>query len=259
MKARAWLMAGGLCLGILSILPSCLAGQERGVGPGASGAAARSLVVPGWGQLARSQRRGWAYLAVEAVLWAVWAERRGAGADLRVAYRDLAWAEARQSVDGRVDGDWTYYENVSKWGRSGAFDRDPVTPDLQPEVDVSTFNGSIWALARQVYFGGGTPAPGDPAYQQALSYYRQRAYPETLLWDWTGKEGALDRYKALIEESDDRFRQATAAVGAVLANHLLSATDAYLSAGAGRPAGVRVVPPRPLRGWGISLRFGAGR
>jgi hypothetical protein len=260
MKPPRWLAVGALWLGMLAPGPVDLAGQERAE-PSSSepiAVAARSLLVPGWGQLARSQRRGWAYLAVEAVLWAIWAERRDAGADLRVAYRDLAWTEGRLSAGTRVDGDWTYYENLSKWKRSGAFDRDPQAPGLQPEEDPATFNGSIWALARDLYLGSGLPAPGEPSFDEALAYYRERAYPDPLLWDWTGREPALDAYKDLIRQSDDRFREATTAVGAVLANHLLSATDAYLSAAAGRRAGLRVVPPSRVRGWAFTLHLGFG-
>jgi len=260
MKPPWWLTVGALYLGIQASLPAYLAGQERAdpSSPTPIAVAGRSLLLPGWGQLAQSQKRGWAYLAAEAVLWAVWVERRNAGADLRVAYRDLAWTEGRLPAGSRVDGDWTYYENVSKWKRSGTFDRDLQAPGLQPENDPSTFNGSIWALARDLYFGNVPPVPGEPAFEQALAYYRQRAYPDALLWDWTGREGALGEYKDLIRQSDDRFRQATAAVGAVLANHFLSATDAYLSAGARRPAGLRVVPPSEVRGWGLTLRLGVG-
>lgn len=261
MKPPRYLTVGALWLGIQMALAGDLPGQEPAERSPARpvAVAGRSLLLPGWGQLARSQKRGWAYLAAEAVLWAVWAERRNAGVDLRVAYRDLAWSEGRLAAGGRVDGDWTYYENVSKWHRSGAYDLDPQTPGLQPENDPATFNGSIWALARDLYFGAGVPTPGEPSFEQALAYYRARAYPDSLLWDWTGREAALDEYKDLIRRSDDRFKQATAAVGALLANHLLSATDAYLSAGAGRPARLRVLPPSRGQGWGFMLHLGLGR
>ena len=65
----------------------------------------RSLAVPGWGQLELGQRRGWAYLALEAAGWAVFINRHRRGASLRDDYRDLAWTAGRLQNGARVDGD----------------------------------------------------------------------------------------------------------------------------------------------------------
>jgi len=229
--------------------------------PSPAGAAARSLVLPGWGQRALGQRRSLAYAAVEAVAWGFWVERRRKGADLREGYRDLAWSAARLRIGAREDGPWPYYEALSKWTRSGAFDRDPSAPGLQPEENPATFNGSAWALARQLHFRGGTPAPGDPAWEAALAWYRGHAYGEALLWDWTGRSQELAEYQRLIHESDDRFRQATAALGVVLANHLLAGTDAFVSARLSGPAQLRVgpSPDAPLGPVSLTLRWAPAR
>lgn len=225
-------------------------------------AAGRSLVLPGWGQLALGQRRAWGYLAVEVALWAYWADRRSAGADARRAYRDLAWSRARLAAGVRVDGDWAYYETLEEWTRSGAYDADPSRPGVQPEQDATSFNGYVWSLARGQYLpGDGPPDEGDPRYTRALAYYEERAYGAAYLWDWSGKEGELARYKGLIRESDDRFQRATTALGAVLANHFLSATDAFLSARLPGEAGLRVVPGSALgpRGWTVGMNLRPAR
>lgn len=231
--------------------------------PSVAAVTGRSLLVPGLGQLAMGQKRGWGYLAVEAALWAWWTNRRAAGADARNGYRDLAWSEARGGVTPRADGAWAYYETLSKWTRSGAFDTDPNRSGVQPETDVSTYNGSIWKLARDVYLPAGqTPHEGDSAYQDALAYYERRAYASSFLWDWSGKDQALHSYKDLIRKSDDGFRQATTALGAVLANHLLSGADAYVSSHLPGDAGLRVLAPplagRPT-GWSLVLHMGVPR
>lgn len=211
--------------------------------PSAARAGVRSLVVPGWGQRSLGQRRALVYAAAEAVLWGFWVERRADAAKLRADYRDLAWDAARLRTGEREDGSWSYYEAVSKWSRSGAFDRDPAASGLQPEEDPATFNGSVWVLAREIHFRGGTPAPGDPSWQAALAWYGQRAYADGFLWDWSGRAGELAQYRRLIHESDDRFHQATTAVGVVLANHLLAGTDAFVSARLSGRAEVRLGPP----------------
>jgi hypothetical protein len=224
--------------------------------------ATRSLVLPGWGQWHLGQRRAWAYGLLEAGLWATRLELQASGRHFRDQFRDVAWTAGRIQSGKRVEGPWAYYEAMSKWTRSGAYDADPNQAGVQPEGDPSTFNGAKWALAREIYFPPGvTPAQGDPAYQQALAYYEQQAYGTAYLWDWTGKSAALGEYRHLINRSDARFREASATLGAVLANHLLSAVDAYVSARAGLRPGLRVAPeatPVGLR-WTLSGRVTRSR
>jgi hypothetical protein len=203
-----------------------------------------SLVLPGAGQHTLGQNRKWIYAALEVAGWIVFFERRSAGGELRDQYRDFAWDNGRIQSGPRMDGDFDYYETVSKWEASGDFDTDPALPGIQPEMDLTTFNGSIWALASQIFIPGGGPiSETDPAYQSALAYYVDRAYGTAFLWDWSVTPGGREELGELIEESDDRFRQATTALGALIANHLISAVDAYLSArGRSAPASLSIVP-----------------
>lgn len=212
--------------------------------------ALRSFVLPGWGQLVLDQKRGWAYAAAEVVAWGLHLHWRSEGRDLRGAYRDLAWATAR-TVAGtqRLDPDFSYFERLAHWRRSGAWDASAEAPGLQPEDDVSTYNGMIWGRARDLFLKGDPAAgPSDPGYGSALAYYEERAYGPALLWDWTDKEAALERYRTLIDESDDNLRRATHAVGAVLANHVLSGVDAWISSQTGTRTRSRIVPGPGPRG-----------
>lgn len=196
------------------------------------GAALRSLALPGWGQQVQGRAHWWIFPVIESVGWAGWIQARREGDRFRERYRDLAWDTARRSIwDGpRVDGPWEYYERMLRWRASGAFDRAPGLPELLPEEDPATFNGSIWSLARAIHLGGRTDvAPNDPAYLQALEYYRGRAVPPELAWDWDGDEEARLRFGALVRESDDAFRRATAFVGLVLVNHFAAAVEAWVA------------------------------
>ncbi len=232
-----------------------------------------SLVLPGAGQHVLGQDRKWVYLAVEVAGWVLYAERSGAGRDLRHRYRDFAWERGRIQSGPRVDGDFEYYERLTKWSRSGAFDADAGMPGVQPEMDAATFNGSMWALAVQIFFPPGqSVTPSDPSYQSALAYYQQRAYGPELLWDWSSAPGDQQELASLIGASDSRFRQARTAVGVVLVNHLVAAVDAYLSArGRSSPVQVRLLPGAPLGarppdlgrraepvGWTAVIRVGFG-
>jgi hypothetical protein len=149
-----------------------------------------------------------------------------------------------------MDGDFAYYEALTKWTRSGQFDREPGPEGIQPEEDATTYNGSIWTRARELF---GPTGPEDPRYAQAISYYEKHAYDARFLWDWSGRQAAFDEFRRLVAESDDRFRSATTALGAVLANHLLSGVDAYLSAGFNAEAQARVIPSSDGRRWTLLL------
>ena len=197
-----------------------------------------SLVVPGTGQLFMRQRRGWAYLALEALGWVAYADRRAEGDRFRTRYRDLAWTTARLASESRVDGDFPYYERLSLWSRSGRFDTETGTPGVQPETDPSTFNGTVWTRARGIFSVGEQEGPGSPGFDAAVAYYEKHAYGEAFLWDWTGAPEARDRYAEWIRESDERFREATWALGLLFANHLISAVDAWASS----PASVTLAP-----------------
>jgi hypothetical protein len=209
-----------------------------------------SALVPGLGQHTLGQDRKWGYWAVEAVGWFLYVDRRRAGGDLREEYKAFAWDQARIQSGARVDGEFAYYETLTKWDRSGAFDRDPAAAGVQPETDATAFNGSIWALATQIFLPGGSAVPEtDPQYQRALQYYFDRAYGAEFLWDWGASGGTQGQYGSLITSSDDRFRQSTNVLGAIIANHIVSAIDAYLSVrGVATPTEVQFAPSFGPRG-----------
>jgi len=211
---------------------------------------ALSLALPGAGQHVLKERRQWAYLALEVAGWASYLNRRHAAIDLRRRYRDFAWENGRIQNGERVDGPFAYYEALSKWTQSGAFDSDGGAPGVQPETDPATYNGSVWNLATRIFFPGGMPVPEtDPAYRSALAYYQENAFGTALLWDWSGTPETQNEFAGLIHQSDHRFSQATTVLGVVIANHLISAADAYLSArgGAGGTR-LRIVPSERTTG-----------
>jgi hypothetical protein len=222
--------------------------------------AAASLILPGSGQLLLGQRRWPIYAAVEAIGWLVHLERSRSGRRLRTEYRDLAWLAARSaSPEPRRDGDWEYYERLEHWTASGRFDADGGRAGVQPETDVQTFNGSVWALARDIFLPNGENE-GTQAYRRALTYYEERAYATALLWDWTGEDDSRERYSELIDESDEQLRTASVVLGAVVANHLFSAADAFVSARLARPSPVSTAarlqpgPAGPTLEWRVEIR-----
>lgn len=215
------------------LLPPMLPAAAEGTAPphGPVHVALRSAVLPGAGQRALGLRRWAPYVAVEALGWIWFVDRRRTGHALTERYRDLAWTVARGGEPGpRRDGDFSYYEALGRYRASGSYDADPHRPGVQPERDESTFNGAVWALARGLYSIGEDPDEGSAAYQQALEYYLRNAVGPELAWSWAGADESHARYRELMHSSDEARRSATRALGLILANHVLSAVDALVTA-----------------------------
>lgn len=192
-----------------------------------------SALVPGAGQRMLGQSRWVPYLALEAWAWLTYFDRAREGRRLERQYRDLAWSVARLASAGpRRDGAFEYYEALGKYVASGAYDAEPERPGLQPEQDTATFNGDLWKLARSIHLPAGAD-PEDtetPEYFQALSYYARNAIAPPFAWTWGASPLGQQRYRELIHASDESLREATTMLGLILANHMVSAVDAFITA-----------------------------
>jgi hypothetical protein len=203
-----------------------------------------SALLPGSGQLYQGQNRGYAYIAAEVASIAGWVVFRNQGQDREDEFIDFAWVHARENVSSRnVRGSDEYYEHVEKWVKSGEFDtdrnydlNDPFTID--PWTDQETFNGDAWRIATINFFEPdslnelvGTRADS----LAALQFYAERAFQNDFYWDWT-KNNTVDNYRALQneykdqrDESNTAFQRATFSLVFLMANHVISVVDAFMS------------------------------
>jgi hypothetical protein len=175
--------------------------------------------------------RGVVYLGLEVFLLAGAFSSRDRAKGAEVRYRDLAWDVARRSFTAaRRDTVFEYYETMQTFLESGAFDLDPG-PAFVPEQDPETYNGSVWALARETFFADpdSAPDPSSEAYQRALGFYRERAVGPDFRWSWRNAGLEHDLYRQTIDESDDAYRTSSLYVGFLIANHLVAALDAFVS------------------------------
>jgi len=220
-----------------------------------------SALLPGLGQHKLGKGRWIAYLAVEGAAWVAFGHAQWSATDKRSEYQDLAWDVARTFDGPREDGDFPYYEKMEKFLASGAFDTDPAASGIQPQMDPTTFNGRVWSLATEIHFPpGANPGPGDPEYEAALVDYRVRAYDQRFEWTWAGQPAAWTDYMELIDSSDGSFRRASQFLGVIIANHLLSGIDAFVTARiqeTGRnqaEAQIRLVPREDAKGLALVLQ-----
>jgi len=190
-----------------------------------------SALVPGAGQLLLKQRRAAAYLALEAAGVAFYISQTRDGRRQRNLYREIANTVARASfTPNGPSGDWDYYERMEKFVASGSYD--VVSGGaLDPETDEETYNGTVWLLARQTYWRDADvpPEAGSAEYAAAIAFYEKRAVPIDMRWSWAGQPDAYQRFRAAISGSNSAFRSAGHTASLVIANHFLSAVDAYVS------------------------------
>jgi hypothetical protein len=191
-----------------------------------------SLVIPGTGQLLGGRERGAVYLAAELYLVArVLQLSREANREAD-RYRDLAYVVARRAFTAqRRDTVFEYYETMERFARSGAYDSD-AGAGFTPEPDPTTYNGSVWLLARRTYWADPNlpPDPTSPEYQRALQFYQQRAVGPDYQWSWHGASLEHDVFRQSIRRSDAAYRRTQNQIGLLLANHVLSAVDALIAA-----------------------------
>jgi hypothetical protein len=191
---------------------------------------------------------------MEGFLLAQYLQARSNGRSARQHYQELAEIARAPFASRFPVGPWAYYESMEEFYESGAFDRNPGGP-ITPEMDTTTFNGFTWQLARRTFWDN--PAAPPPrtsqAFQRALDYYRQHAVQPEFRWSWRNATLEQDLYRRAVRHSNGAFRRASDDLTLILANHVLSAVDAFVVlrlTGVGSPANpyrVSATVPWPAR------------
>jgi len=203
--------------------------QETVSGP--AWAIIASALLPGVGQAILGNNRALPYLAVEAFAWTSYLGHSLDYRRHRDGYRGLASRVARAPFSSvRPHGSFEYYEHMTHYLEAGRFDV-VAGGGLDPEIDSATFNGAVWQLARRTYWSNPLVAPDtlSTEWQRAVAFYRARAYDQLYRWSWTNAPQEYAAFIALIGESNDANRRAMTDLGVVIANHVLSTVDAYIT------------------------------
>jgi hypothetical protein len=190
-----------------------------------------SAAVPGSGQAVLGQKRWLPYLALEMWAWIQYADARRDAGRRRRHYQAIAREVARARFPGPYPtGDFEYYENMLKNVESGDFD---VVPggEIDPETDTTTFNGRRWLDARRLFWEDpeNPPPIGSQPYVSALEFYGTNAIPTEYRWSWQSAQLEYDTFRRTIVRSNLAYKRSVAYLGVIIANHALSAVDAFVT------------------------------
>ncbi|HEY5545876.1 MAG TPA: hypothetical protein VIK50_07455 [Gemmatimonadaceae bacterium] len=192
---------------------------------------AASAILPGSGQAILGANRALPYLAVEAFAWTSYVMHSVEYRRDRDGYRGLASRVARAAFSTvRPHGNFEYYERMTHYPEAGRYDL--VTGGgIEPETDSTTYNGAMWLLARRTYWADPSIPPDTSSgeWKRAVAFYRARAYDQLYRWSWTNAPLEYSAFIDLIRESNDANRRALQDLGLIIANHVLSTVDAYIT------------------------------
>jgi hypothetical protein len=190
-----------------------------------------SAAAPGSGQAVLGQKRWLPYLAFEVWAWIQYIDTRREGGRRRREYQSIARDVARSRFPGPYPvGDFEYYEHMLKNVESGEFD---VLPggEIDPETDTATYNGRRWLDARRLFWEDPNNAPpaGSQPYLSALEFYEINAIPAQYRWSWRSAQLEYDVFRRTIVRSNVAYKRSVEYLGVIIANHALSAVDAFVT------------------------------
>jgi hypothetical protein len=192
---------------------------------------ALSAILPGSGQAMVGSSRALPYLAIESFAWTSFVRHSLQYRRRRDGYRDLAANVARAPFSAvRPHGDFAYYERMTHYQEAGRYDL-VAGGAIDPETDSTTYNGAVWLLARRTYWSNPSipPETTSAEWMRAITFYQARAYDQLYRWSWTSAPQEYAAFLTLIDQSNDANRLAMLDLGVVIANHVLSTVDAYIT------------------------------
>lgn len=190
-----------------------------------------SAAAPGSGQAVLGQKRWLPYLAFEIWAWIQYLDTRREGSRRRREYQSLARFVARSRFPGPYPvGEFEYYEHMLETVESGDFDQVPGGA-VDPETDTTTFNGRRWLDARRLFWNDPEQAPPveSQPYEKAIEFYEQNAVGPQFRWSWTNAQLEYDVFRRTIARSNRAYKQSVQYLGVIIANHALSAVDAFVT------------------------------
>ena len=201
-------------------------------GPGPAGAALRSLILPGWGQLSTGHyTQAAVFGGIEVATWTSYITFERQGALRRDSYFETARLYAGIDLDAQ---DQSYRKLVGQYRSSDVYNQYVV-------------------MREATYFYT------DPADREA--YIASRSIPASNAWNWGDERAAFDRYGEQRRSSEQAFKNGQYALGVAVINRVVSAIAAARQAKSRKDKAALSgdgVPGRPQAQLAWSLAPGTG-
>lgn len=161
----------------------------------------RSFLIPGWGELTSKNNTGFIFLTTELLfLSSHFYFKEEASLKAKASFN---YAVKYAHIDPYLELTDEYYYHLSKYGSSG--------------FDTGGYNAYIVEIAKARY-------PDDLEAQ--TEYIEQNAYADDHYWHWDDQEHKR-QYSILRKRITNYNDYAKAITGAIIANHFISALNAF--------------------------------
>jgi hypothetical protein len=200
-------------------------------GPGPAGAALRSLILPGWGQLATGHTTQAAVFgALEVATW-------------------TSYATFQRQGNLRRD---SYFQTAQLFAGIDLEDQDEEARKLVGQYRSSDVYNQYVVMREAAYFYE------DPVEQQ--QYIDSRSIQPADAWNWGDDHAAFERYRAQRRSSEQAYKNGQYALGFAVINRVVSAVAAARAARARQrdAEALGAVPGRPHATMAWSLAPGPG-
>lgn len=156
----------------------------------------KSALIPGWGELSMDKKSGYAFLALEAILWGT--KYYTIDQEDISARKAFIYAVENAQINPELDFEEDYLDLLKKYNNSG--------------FEPGGYNFVVMQQALSLY-------PDDSEMQE--SYVSEHGISDAYAWDWESFE-ARKYYAGRRTDILDYADAGKAITGVILANHLLS-------------------------------------
>jgi hypothetical protein len=155
----------------------------------------KSALIPGWGELSMSNKSGYAFLAMELLLWS---SHFFFLSEVKLREEEAYIYALQNAGINPGNRDEEYLVLLGKYNSSG--------------FEPGGYNEMVYRRAKSLF--------SDP-YEQDQYIAENAISEESLFWNWESREHRRD-YSIMRKNADHNRDYAKAVVGAIVANHLIS-------------------------------------
>ena len=156
-------------------------------------------------------------------------DRQAFGERFRQRFADPAFEAERPALERIEEIAWQGYSQSRKSPRTRPAGAGFAEPDYELSEDWLQTRDRLHRAQERWADPATPPDTTSTEWMRAVAFYRSRAYDQLYRWSWSQAPVEYSEFKGLIRESNDANRRALQDLGVIIANHVLSTVDAYIT------------------------------